>query len=68
MYATNQSQRKYSYNGDPEITYKTDKTLKEGDEGYPNFCTLYVKSNSARNNITGVETWLLSLLRIMKQQ
>ena len=52
----------YTLDGDPEVLEKTDKTLKTGDEGYPNFCTLYVNSFSAKGNITGIESWLFEIL------
>lgn len=53
---------KYTLNGDPVVREKTDPKLKEGDEGYPNFCTLYLKSQSAMANISGVETWLFTII------
>lgn len=60
-------QYKYTLEGDPEVTEKIDPKLKEGDEGYPNFCTLYLNSNNAMRNITGVESrvdsWLFEILQ-----
>lgn len=54
---------KYTLKSDsPVVTEKIDKTLKEGDEGYPNFCTLFLESESARNNIIGAESWLFEIL------
>lgn len=55
-------QYKYTLNGDPVVKEKTDPTLKEGDEGYPNFCTLYIESESAIGNITDVEEWLFAII------
>lgn len=55
-------QYKYTLNGDPVVKEKTDPKLKEGDEGYPNFCTLYLKSQCAMANITGVESWLFTII------
>lgn len=55
-------QYKYTLNGDPVVKEKTDPKLKEGDEGYPNFCTLYIKSQCALANITGVESWLFTII------
>ena len=55
-------QYKYTLNGDPIVKEKTNPKLKEGDEGYPNFCTLYLKSQCAMANITGVESWLFTII------
>lgn len=59
-------QYKYTLKGDPEVIEKTDPKLKEGDEGYPNFCTMYLNSHDALRNITGsesrVESWLFEIL------
>lgn len=54
--------QKYTLKGDPEVFEKTDPRLKDGDEGYPNFCTLYINSLSARGNISGAETWLFAII------
>ncbi len=53
---------KYTLNGDPQVKEKTDPKLKEGDEGYPNFCTLYLNSQAAMRNINGVESWLFTII------
>lgn len=53
---------KYTLNGVPEVKEKTDNKLKEGDEGYPNFCTIYLNSDNAKRNITGVESWLFEIM------
>ncbi len=53
---------KYTLNGDPVVKEKTDPKLKEGEEGYPNFCTLYLKSQCAMANINGIETWLFAII------
>lgn len=55
-------QYKYTLNGDPIVKEKTDPKLKEGDEGYPNFCTLYLHSKAAIGNITDVEDWLFAII------
>ena len=57
-----QIQYKYTLDGVPEVKEKTDPTLQEGDEGYPNFCTLYLKSKDERRNIDGVESWLFTII------
>lgn len=62
LFATNTVERNYNTEGNLEITEKIDTTLKEGDEGYPNFCALYFKSDSAKNNIYGTEEWLFEIL------
>lgn len=49
---------KYTLNGAPQVKEKTAPKLKRGDEGYPNFCTLYIRSQNAMANITGTESWL----------
>lgn len=53
---------KYTLEGNPEVQEKNNKSLKEGDIGYPNFCTLYANSKKARKNITGVEEWLFEAI------
>lgn len=54
---------KYTLNGVPKVQEKTDNTLQPGDEGYPNFCTLYLHSENAKRNITGTESWLFEILQ-----
>lgn len=56
-------QYNYTLNGDPTVQEKTDKTLKQGDEGYPNFSTLYTNSICAKGNITGTESWLFEIIQ-----
>ncbi len=55
-------QYKYTLDGAAEVKEKTDPKLKEGDEGYPNFCTLYLESESAKANITDAEEWLFTII------
>lgn len=52
-------EHKYTLDGDPEVQEKTDPELEEGDEGYPNFCTLYLNSIAKRNIEEG---WLIEIL------
>lgn len=59
---SNSESCKYTLKGSPVVKEKLDKKLKKGDEGYPNFCTLFLKSESARNNIIGAESWLFEIL------
>ncbi len=61
--SNNSKQYKYTLNGDPEIKEKTDKTLEEGDEGYPNFCTLYVNSEKAKSNLSDSKSWLFEIIQ-----
>lgn len=60
-------QYKYTLDGDPKVIEKTNAKLKEGDEGYPNFSTLYLNSHDARRNISGeaskIESWLFDILQ-----
>lgn len=62
LFASNLTRTEYVSSGTPQIKEKTDNTLKEGDEGYPNFSTIYMSSDAARNNITGAEDWLFEVL------
>ena len=62
LFANNLTRTEYVSSGTPQIKEKTDNTLKEGDEGYPNFSTIYMSSDAARNNITGAEDWLFEVL------
>lgn len=59
--ANNSIQYKYTANGNPTVTEKTNKNLEEGQEGYPNFCTLFLKSE-AKGQIIGAEEWLFDIL------
>lgn len=64
-FASNSSSTDYVAEGTPQIKEKTNNTLREGDEGYPNFSTIYLESISARNNINkekGGTEWLFEVL------
>ncbi len=55
-------QYKYTLDGAPIVIEKTNKDLKEGDIGYPNFCTLYANSKDEKRALEGVESWLFTII------
>ena len=62
VFASNSSRKEFVSEGTPQIKEKTDNSLREGDEGYPNFATLFMSSRSARNCLIGTESWLFEIL------